>query len=456
MPGQGNRPGGDRPGNRPSWDDPGRFNNRQDWVNDRRDHRGDRRNDLQNRMDQNRDNWQDWRNDRWDNRNDIREDWQDWAGNRWNDHAYWNHGCWGGHWDNWWHHMWDQHPVAFGFGLTAWGLNRLNYWFGYSNYYNPYYYQSYPVSDSVVIDYSQPLTVYEQAEYAQPAATAPTAAPPATTAPATEPSADPGMAAFEEGRTAFIAGNYDAALKGVNAALSYRPDDATLHEFRALIMFATGQYRDAAAGLNAVLAVGPGWDWTTLSGLYSNMETYTEQLRKLEDYTKQHPQASDARFVLAYHYITCGHTAAAAQQLQKVVAANPRDEVATQMLQMVAGPDGLPGTTPAPPPVPTVDRETPRIPAADLAGTWTASGADIAKFELKLTADGNFTWTFSVGGKQSVVEGIYVLDGADLVLQPDVGGVMLATITPPKDGGFHFQSLGGGPDDKGLDFRKAP
>jgi uncharacterized protein (TIGR03066 family) len=102
-----------------------------------------------------------------------------------------------------------------------------------------------------------------------------------------------------------------------------------------------------------------------------------------------------------------------------------------------------------------VDREAPQIPAADLTGTWTASGAENAQFKFEMTADGEFTWTHSSGGKQTVLEGVYVLHGADLVLQPDVGGVMLATITPPKDGAFHFRSAGGGPDDKGLLFRKA-
>ena len=72
-----------------------------------------------------------------------------------------------------------------------------------------------------------------------------------------------------------------------------------------------------------------------------------------------------------------------------------------------------------------------------------------------MTADGNFTWTYAGDGQETKVEGIYVLEGTDLVLQPDVGGVMLATITAPQNGDFHFQSLGGGPDDNGLDFRKA-
>ena len=41
------------------------------------------------------------------------------------------------------------------------------------------------------------------------------------------------------------------------------PNDASLHEFRALVLFALGQYEQAAATLYAVLSNGPGWDWTT-------------------------------------------------------------------------------------------------------------------------------------------------------------------------------------------------
>ena len=62
------------------------------------------------------------------------------------------------------------------------------------------------------------------------------------------------------------------------------PNDTVLHEFRGLVLFALGRYKEAAAADYAVLSAGPGWDWTTLSGLYPNVEVYTEQLRALEQY----------------------------------------------------------------------------------------------------------------------------------------------------------------------------
>ena len=87
---------------------------------------------------------------------------------------------------------------------------------------------------------------------------------------------------LNEADAAFKQNDYDKALDIVNQGITKYPDDAVLHEFRALVLFAKGDYQQSAATIHAVLAVGPGWDWTTLSSLYGNVGTYTEQLRALE------------------------------------------------------------------------------------------------------------------------------------------------------------------------------
>lgn len=378
---------------------------------------------------------------RFDRRDDIREDWQDWYGNNWHHHDDWHHGCWGGHYGNWWHHMWDHHPVAMALGVTGWGVNRLSYWYGYYPYYNPYYYEPYPVSSAVTIDYSQPLTVYEQSADALAESGE---APP-------ESADDPAVTTFDQARQAFFDGDYQAALDGVNTALAAMPDDAVLHEFRALVMFATGKYKDAAAGLHAVLAVGPGWDWTTLSSLYSDIDTYTQQLRTLEAAVKQQPDAPELRLVLAYHYLTAGHTDEAASQLRRLVELQPQDQVSRQLLEMTAGPDDAAGASPEP----QSDGEPEAsIPVADVVGDWKASGRDGAAFGLTLTDDGQFTWIYAADGKSTKSSGVYAVEGDNLALEPDEGGVLLAEITPPKDGAFHFQVVGSPPDDQGLNFKK--
>ena len=131
------------------------------------------------------------------------------------------------------------------------------------------------------------------------------------------------------------------------------PNDATLHEFRALVLFAAGKYDLAAGPLYAVLSVGPGWDWTTMAGLYPNIDVYTAQLRKLEAFVTANPNSTSGRFVLAYHYLTQGHTDDAVVQLKEVVALAPQDTLSAQLVRQFSKPGTEPETpaaTPAPPP----------------------------------------------------------------------------------------------------------
>ena len=123
--------------------------------------------------------------------------------------------------------------------------------------------------------------------------------------------------AFDQAREAFKSGDYPQALQLDQQALAQSPNDATMHEFLGLTYFAQGKYDQAASPLYAVLSVRPGWDWTTLSGMYPDVETYTGQLRALEAYVKANPDSATARFVLAYQYLAEGHDPEAIAQLKK-------------------------------------------------------------------------------------------------------------------------------------------
>src|SRR5437764_6334242 len=142
----------------------------------------------------------------------------------------------------------------------------MGYQFGYSDYVNPYYTESMPVY------YTEPVVTLPIAAAQEPAAQA--------AAPALPPgvSAD-GIAKFDQARAAFYEGRYPDALKLTDEAVKLMPHDAVLHEFRALVLFALQRYAESAAAIHAVLDVGPGWDWETMSSLYPNIEVYTKQLR---------------------------------------------------------------------------------------------------------------------------------------------------------------------------------
>jgi tetratricopeptide (TPR) repeat protein len=258
------------------------------------------------------------------------------------------------------------------------------------------------------------------------------------------------MADFDAARQSLYQGDYAAALASTNKALAALPHDPIIHEFRALVLFAQGKYKEAAAGLYSVLAAGPGWDWTTLSSLYPSVDVYTKQLRALEAELRQHPEESDARFVLAYHYLTMGDKAAAASQLKELYKQMPQDKVIESLLLMTAGPEAIGASPPSPEPA----KPAPGVSAADLVGKWGASGEGATKFALELTKDGNFSWTYAKSGKSETVQGVYALDGNVLAMEPQTGGVMLAEVTQPQGGRFGFQLLGAPPGDAGLKFQR--
>jgi tetratricopeptide (TPR) repeat protein len=273
--------------------------------------------------------------------------------------------------------------------------------------------------------------------------------------------------------SAFRQGDYNAALDIVNKAIAQYPSDSVLHEFRALVLFAKGDYQQAAATLHSVLAVGPGWDWTTLSGLYVNIQTYTDQLRALEAFVRNNPQDGGSRFVLAYHYMTAGHTDAAQRQLGQVVQLVPNDRVAADLLKMVTPRDqtspGSPGAlttvpdqavTPNPPieGAPQTEAAAPAGPPIDpatIVGKWQASREDGSKFNLIIGDDSTFTWKFTPPkGKANEFSGKYSVEGNVLALQREDGGSMVGTVTPEAAGKFNFKALGAPAEDKGLDFAK--
>lgn len=386
----------------------------------------------------------------------------------------WNHGNWSGNWDRpwggggdrfwhrgnvwggyWWHTAgywggaWYAQPWLWGLG--AWAVGSAYYDCGYAYYDNPYYVPLAANAGSYY-DYSQPIQVVNQNTSAASTDTA-------TDTPApVSPEVTTGTEHVDLARDAFKKEDYAGAMREIDVALKSLPRDAALHEFRALVFFATGDYQQAAATLYAVLSAGPGWDWTTLSGMYGDLSTYTDQIRKLEKYVTDNPDSANGHFVLAYHYLTCGHTDSAEGQLLEVVRLQPKDQLAAQLLKMMQtgkseGPVPQPpaadvgtaaGDEPEPPP---------SIEAEQIVGRWRARRPDGSTFALNLTPNGKFTWTFEKGDKRQEFGGTYSIDGAILVLQRHDGAQMPGMVTL-SDHGFNFKLYGGAPDDKGLDFRK--
>ena len=370
-----------------------------------------------------------------------------WRGAYWGYHQGWANGYWHGYHDNnnW---GWGSFALGAATGVSAWALGSSFYNWGYASYANPYY-AAEAVAQPIVIEQTvvggEPQTVTVPAytyDYSQPIDT--------QSAPPPEEVANPAVAKFDSARAAFGTGDYAGALQLTDEALKVLQNDATLHEFRALVLFAVGKYDLAAGPLYAVLSVGPGWDWTTMAGLYPNIDVYTSQLRKLEAFVTANPTSTAGRFVLAYHYLTQGHTDAAVSQLKEVVALAPQDTLSAQLVKQFSPPAAAPDTAggnDCSAPVATTAKQ------GNLAGNWTAHPAGDTTIDLRIGDDETFTWNVTAKGKPRQLAGKWSLTDNLLTLaQEGDAGALVGRVSWQADDKWSFRVIGTGAEDQGLLF----
>lgn len=340
--------------------------------------------------------------------------------------------------------------MAAAAGLTWWAANNLGWRFGYSDYSNPYYTESMPAYYAEPIVIAPTQTVQETTVHETTVAPAAPSAPSSTevNVAVSQVSTD-AVSKFDQARSAFLDGQYDMALKLTDEAVAQMPHDAVLHEFRSLVLFALGRYRESAATIHPVLDVGPGWDWKTLSGLYANTDTYTQQLRALEAAHRKDANAAELSFLLGYHYLTCGFSDQALAQFRHALERRPNDSVTASLVATLAPRDTQSNPAPA-------AASAKAVPADSIVGTWKATGKDNSTYSMSLRKDGSFTWAFARGARKQEVKGVHTLEDNVLAMEPDSGGVMLAELTVKEPDVLHFKMIGGGTSDPGLDFRREP
>ncbi len=327
-------------------------------------------------------------------------------------------------------------------GVGAWGAGSPQYGYGYSNYNNPY--AGGAVGGQSIAAGAPPQggAPMQAMNYAQPLST--TSAPPASAA------ADEAVSAFAQARAAFKAGDYDNALSLTQQALAQAPSDSTMHQFLALVLFAQGKYDQAAAPLYAVLSVGPGWDWTTLSGMYPDVSTYTAQLRNLESYARDNPNSAHARFVLAYQYLCEGHDANAVEQLRYVVRLQPADTLSAQLVAKYH-----PAGAAQPAPEPSAAEVAPGA-EGKLAGKWVATPAEGASIALAIGDDGGFSWTVSGPGKPAttIAGSSTFADGVLTLAGKGQNGALAGKVAWQDADHFTFRLVSAPSQDPGLKFAR--
>jgi tetratricopeptide (TPR) repeat protein len=328
---------------------------------------------------------------------------------------------------------------GFGYGYNPFFLNSMGYRWGYYGYNNPYYYAdqySYPYN------YSQPVYVTTGGLYVDDQSNQAVSVDQST------------LHDFDDARAAFRQGDYDTSLQLINRVVRDNPSDTMAHEFRALVLFAMGRYEESAATLNPLLATSPGMNWDTMQSLYPNVDTYSHQLRALEDDVHDHPDDAAARFVLAYHYLVTNYPDAARRQLEQVVELEPQDRVSQQLL---AGLNQSTEDRASRDEEVAASRREDRLPPdaqTDLVGHWTGEAGHNAAFRLDLANDGEFTWAAEHGRDSTKVTGEYELDGQTLVLHGDKGETLIGHLTAEDEDRFNFKLVGSPPNDPGIEFEK--
>lgn len=391
-----------------------------------------------------------------------------WA-NNWNNgyvnphYGGWYNGCWSGNYGyggGWW--------APFALGAATWGLaSTVGNWglgygsFGYGAmgypggaYVNPYYSG---IPSAVVAaspyDYSQPVIVNNYVTN-DGDLTSSTDADGGTATAEAAPAASPSDRVFDEALAKFKAGDYATALSGCDKAVKLAPKDTVIHEVRALALFALGRYPEAAATLNAVLATAPGMDWTTMSGLYSSVDAYTTQLRKLEEYCRANPDSAAGHFVLAYHYLVGGYADMAAEALKVVVAKQPGDAVAKRLLDALTPPKEESAPAPKTPTEGTSGPAAGAVPETDLVGTWKASSGKDAVL-LTITEDSKFTWKAMPSGKPPVeLDGTIATARDAIALESEKAGTMAGKVVSKGPDAFDFALAGAPADAKPIAFQR--
>jgi tetratricopeptide (TPR) repeat protein len=383
-------------------------------------------------------------------------------------------------------------PTWNAWNYASWGLGGLaNSWL-YSGWANPYVI---PSTQTIVVQ--QPVVV----EAGAPASTGQVIAydyskPIDVTAPAPDPAVtDAGQQVFSSARSSFTSGDFARALAVTDQALVQLPNDAVLHEFRALCLFALSRFDEAATVVYTVLSAGPGWDWATLVGLYPSVDAYTAQLRALENFVTQHQDDAAAQFLLAYHYMVQGNKDAAAVRFRAVAQLQPKDQLSAGFAQMLAKGQTLQSqsqaqaaqtsvaqaaptaaqtaqTTPAngappapsePPPAVAASGTTgdseqppppPPPPPADLAGTWKAEPGPGQAITLTLAADGAFTWSLAEKGKTQSIQGKAGFQDGILALNQEDGPPLIGKLNREGAKKFSFKPAGAPESVKGLEFTR--
>ncbi|MEX0711950.1 MAG: tetratricopeptide repeat protein [Pirellulales bacterium] len=147
--------------------------------------------------------------------------------------------------------------------------------------------------------------------------------------PADAAAAEPGTEELLSQATgAFRAGRYESALDQLDRLLEIEPDHGFAELLRAQVLFARGEYLEAASSLEHALSIVPKSDWgfyiVRREEFFPSADRYANHLRALERFVREDPSRPEGRLLLAYHYLHLGRRLDGVRQLEAAVEAVDR------------------------------------------------------------------------------------------------------------------------------------
>ena len=238
------------------------------------------------------------------------------------------------------------------------------------------------------------------------------------------------------------------ALAQVDQAIAQVPNDTVLHEFRGLVLFALGRYKEAAAADYAVLSAGPGWDWTTLSAPLSERGCLHGATPRLGAVRKIEPggigrEIPAGRKLPDLRLHRCCRRTAQGQSCNWI----PRTSCPPNC--SVAFPHRIL-------PSRRYRANRRRLRSRPMRRASWATGprrVPIApRSNWPWPADGKFTWALDQKGKPQQFSGTYTVADNLLVLKQGDNPMMVGQVASLASDRFNFKLAGDNPSDPGLTF----
>jgi TolA-binding protein len=143
---------------------------------------------------------------------------------------------------------------------------------------------------------------------------------------------------YPQAQAAFQTADYHKALNLIGQSLQSNSQNVRCHQLGVFALMALGRYEAAAAAAHSAAALSDIPTWPTVTQFYGgHIGQYTSDLRALEAFVRQHPNAGEGHFLLGFNYVVTGHKADAKPQFAEAIRLVPGDPLAAKLMQQLGG-----------------------------------------------------------------------------------------------------------------------